>query len=126
MMALTTSLYQATQWTLESDGDRADPWDELTLFATAAGPDGAALRIPAYWDGDRTWCFRLSFTRVGTWRLTTECSDPQDRGLHGQSMVVEVEPPGIVETNPLWRHGPVLLTADGSRFEHADGTPFHW
>ena len=125
-MALNTSLYRATQWTLESEKDRADPWGELTLFATATGPDGETLRIPAYWDGGRTWRFRISLPATGTWRLTTECSDVGDRGLHSQSVVVEVSPPGASETNPLRQHGPVQLTADRSRFEHADGTPFHW
>ena len=126
MTSLTTEVYRAVRWTLESDRDRADPWGEVTLIGTAVGPDGKTLRIPADWDGGRTWRVRISLPAVGSWRLSTECSDAGDGGLHGHSAVVEVTPTATGETNPLWRHGPVQISADGSKFEHADGTPFLW
>jgi hypothetical protein len=123
---LTASLNQAMLWTLESDKDRADPWGEVTLFARAIGPDGTTLRIPAFWDGGRIWRFRISTPTAGTWQLTTDCSDASDGGLHGRTAVLDVAPIAAGESNPFWRHGPVQLTADQSRLEHADGTPFHW
>jgi hypothetical protein len=122
----TTTLHRVALWSLESDRDRADPWGEITLLANATGPGGETLRIPAFWDGGRSWRFRLSVPLSGTWRLTTECSDAGDTGLHRQSLLLEVAPTGEVETNPFYRHGPVRLSPDQSRFEHADGTPFHW
>ncbi len=123
---LSTALHRATLWTLESQKDRADPWSEITLTATATGPDGTVLRIPAFWDGGRTWRFRLAVPAAGNWQLTTECSDTSDAGLHGKTAVLEVSGVAASEESPLFRHGPVRIAAKGNHFEHADGTPFHW
>jgi hypothetical protein len=123
---LTTPLYQATLWTLESERERADPWGEVTLAATATGPDGRVMRIPAFWDGGRVWRFRLSAPIAGHWRLATVCSDTSDAGLNGKQAVLEVTAPAASPDNRFHRHGPVQLAPGGGHFEHSDGTPFHW
>lgn len=123
---LNTALHRATLWTLESGKDRADPWGEITLVAIATGPDGAVLRVPAFWDGGRTWRFRLSAPAVGKWTLVSECSDSADAGLHGQQATLTVAPARAAGDNRFDRHGPVQLAKDGGYFEHSDGTPFHW
>jgi hypothetical protein len=53
-----------------------------------------------------------------------ECSDPADAGLHGVEGHVEVVP--YRGDNPLYRHGPIQVSADRRHFAHADGTPFFW
>jgi hypothetical protein len=123
---LTTSLYRATLWTLESDKDRADPWGEIGLVAVAKGPDGQVFRVPAFWDGGRTWRFRVSVPVTGTWQLATECSDGADAGLHARSATLTVAEAAASQDSPLLQHGPVQLAASGGYFEHADGTPFYW
>lgn len=121
---LNTTAYRPTLWTLTSSKSRKDPWGEITLAARMTGPDGAAQIVPAYWDGDETWRFRLSSAVPGTYRLVTECSDTGDAGLHGQTATLVVGAVPVRETNPLYAHGPINPV--GRRFEHTDGTPFHW
>lgn len=123
---LTTSRHRAAVWTLESGKDRSDPWGEITVVATATGPDGQVLRIPAFWDGGRAWRFRVSLPAIGRWRLSTQCSDNGDTGLHGRDAVLEVTETAPGEESVLFSRGPVRIADDGGRFVHADGSPFHW
>jgi hypothetical protein len=84
------------------------------------------LRVPAFWDGGDAWRVRLTATEPGVWQVRSECSDPADAGLHGQTAVLEAVPADALSTNPLRRHGAVRLSSQGGHFEHVDGTPFHW
>src|SRR5205807_3468676 len=61
---------------------------------------------------------------TGVHRFRTECSDPNDSGLHHVGGRVDVVP--YHGRNPLYVHGP-LRVADSQRYlEHADHTPFFW
>jgi hypothetical protein len=123
---LTTSVNRATVWTLSSARDRADPWSEIALFATLRGPGGEELRIPGYWDGERTWRFRVSAPTPGRWTLESACDDASDEGLDARTAELRVLPADTAETNVFVRHGAVGMTEGGAAFAHRDGTPFHW
>jgi len=123
---LSAVVNRAAVWTLTSTKDRADPWGEITLFATLRGPNGEALRVPAYWDGGRLWRFRISATVAGRWTLESTCDDRSDEGLHGQVTEFLVSPAPTGEANVFARHGAVRTAKRGAHFEHQDGTPFHW
>ncbi len=73
-------------------------------------PDGTELRVPAFQDVDGEWRVRYASSIVGEHRY------PEGR--------VDIRP--YTGGNPLFRHGPVRVGADGRHFEHADGTPFLW
>ncbi|MFP4056790.1 MAG: DUF4038 domain-containing protein [Candidatus Brocadiia bacterium] len=102
--------------------DRAPHEIELDVVFTT--PDGAELRVPAFWAGGETWKVRYASPTVGVHAYRTECSDPGDAGLHGVAGKVEVVP--YEGDNPLYRHGPVRVAEDRGHFAHADGTPFFW
>ena len=101
-----------------------NPFIEVELDAMITGPDGAQLRVPAYWAGGNRWCFRYasSVSGVYTWKL--ECSDTSNSGLHGIAGKIEVVP--YRGENVLYRHGPIRVAKDRRHFECADGTPFFW
>jgi len=101
----------------EADGD-------VTLRVTYSGPNQDRITGLGFWDGDRTFKIRCLFPKPGTWTWRTECSDPEDSGLHGQSGTVEVRP--YDGDNPLYRHGYLRVSANGRYLEHADGTPYLW
>jgi hypothetical protein len=91
------------------------------IFTTSAG---RTLRVPAFWAGGRTFKLRFSSPQPGEFTFRTECSNSTDTGLHGQTGVVRVT--DYRGANTLYRHGPIVVGANGRFLEHADGTPFFW
>jgi hypothetical protein len=113
-----------TEVALVSAKNYANPFLEVELDAMVTRPDGRQLRVPAFWAGGNAWKFRFASDQVGihTWR--TACNDTANRALHGATGQFEVVP--STGDNPLYRHGPIRVSADKRHFEHADGTPFFW
>ena len=103
---------------------RADPFNYVELDAIVTEPDGVERRVPGFWAGGDTWKLRLCGSTLGrhTWR--TQCSDATDRGLHNQTGQFEVV--SYERGNPLYKHGPLRVSANRRYLEHADGTPFFW
>lgn len=108
----------------ESRKARGNPFTDVELDVVFASPDGARLRVPAFWAGGKTWKARYASPVLGLHRYRTECSDTGDAGLHGVEGEVEIVP--YTGTNPLYRHGPIRIADDRRHFAHADGTPFFW
>ena len=116
---------RVAEWTFTSAKEHADPFNAIQLDAVFATPGGGAeLRVPGFWAGGKTWRVRYASPQVGTHRFKTVCSDQTDAGLHGVEGAVEVKPAD--GDNPLYRRGPMRVSADKRYFEHADGTPFLW
>ncbi len=101
-----------------------NPFMDMTLDAVVIAPDGAKLRVPAFWAGENRWAFRLASDKVGLYAWTLDCSDTSNSKLHGTAGKIEVVP--YRGTNELYRHGPIRVATDRRHFEHADGTPFFW
>jgi len=101
-----------------------NPFIEVELDAMITGPDGAQLRVPAYWAGGKRWCFRYASSVSGVYRWKLECSDTSNSGLHGIAGKIEVVP--YRGENVLYRQGPIRVAKDRRHFECADGTPFFW
>lgn len=101
----------------------ADPYNDVDVDVIATAPDGSQRRIPAFSRG-KAWTCRFSASVLGEHTLVTECTNPEDAGLHQQKVTVRVEP--YAGGNPLYRHGRLRVGADKRRLEHVDGTPFLW
>jgi len=102
----------------------ADPFDEIDLNVLFSDPTGETKRVPAFWDGGNVWKVRYASPKVGTYTYVTVCSDLADKGLNAQSGTVTVE--RYTGTNPLYKHGPIVVESDRRHLQHSDGTPFFW
>lgn len=120
----TVATNRVAEITLTSEKTYEAPFSEVELDALITDPDGRQLRVPGFWAGDRRWRFRHAAGKPGRVAWRTECSDAANAGLHGVEGTIEVVPYG--GENPLYLHGPVRVSRDRRRFEHADGTPFFW
>ncbi|WP_165069864.1 apiosidase-like domain-containing protein [Paludisphaera rhizosphaerae] len=104
--------------------DRVDPFHELTLDVVFTTPDGATLKVPAFWAGGKSWKVRYSSRTPGVHRFVSACNDSADAGLNGVAGSVEVVP--YTGANPLLRHGAIRIADDRRHFAYADGAPFFW
>src|SRR6266704_101986 len=68
----------------------ANPFNDVTLDVVFRDPQGRELRVPAFWAGTNVWKARYASPLVGTHHFHSECSETQDKGLHGIAGTVEV------------------------------------
>ena len=113
-----------TQISFDAARSYLDPFNEVTLDVVFTDPAGTERRVPAFWAGGAHWKARYASPLAGTHRWRSECSQPDDRGLHGLEGTVEVDP--YTGGNPFFCHGPLRVAAGHRHIEHADGTPFFW
>jgi len=123
-MSVKTEANVAAEMTLQSKGEYANPFMDLTLDVEFTAPSGSTKLVPAFWAGDKAWKVRYASAEVGTHTYMTVRSNKDDSGLHGVSGEVEVT--AYSGDNPLYRHGQLRISADNRHFEHEDGTPFLW
>jgi hypothetical protein len=115
----------AVEWGVTATRQRPDSWNEIELDAVVRNTAGQTWRVPGYWAGGTSWRFRFPAEVADTYEFRTECSDPADSGLHGQTGRFVVAPRRSKQ-NPLLAHGSIRLSDDRRHFVHADGTPFFW
>ena len=92
------------EFSFSSSLPHADPFNDLELDVVFEGP-GGSRRVPAFWAGGQEWRVRFSAVQPGRYSFHSQCSDPNDNGLHGQLGMVEVHPVAEGEVNPLYRCG---------------------
>jgi len=122
--AAKTTVWQRWEQVLTSSREYRNPFKDVTVSVAYSGPDGTAFKSLAFWDGDSTFKIRCAFPVPGTWSWQTTCSDTTDKGLHDKRGKVYVRP--YHESNPLYRHGFLCVSANRRQLAYADGTPFLW
>ena len=113
-----------SEWSYTAARQTANPFRDVDLDVVFTHEDGQTWSVPAFWSGGQTWRIRFAPPLAGRYVFHTECSNPDDAGLHGQTG--EVIAAAYEGNHPLYQHGPVRASADGHRFTHEDGTPFFW
>ncbi len=121
---LHSTVHVPMEWSFTSTKVYDNPFAQLELDAIVRDPDGAELRVPAFWAGGQTWRLRYSPAKPGTHTWRTVCTDASNSGLHAQGGTLEAV--AYQGPNALYRHGPIRIAKDRRHFEHADGTPFFW
>jgi hypothetical protein len=121
---LTTPVNVMVEMTLVSSRTYSDPFNQVTVEVVFTDPQGANLRVPAFWAGSNAWKVRYAAPVLGIHRFRSECSEPRDDGLHGQAGTIVIEP--YAGNNPLYVHGPLRVASNRRYLEHLDHTPFFW
>lgn len=83
---------------------------------------GRKLGVDAFAVGDNRWAIRFAPPLAGLWTFETESEEPTLDGLTG-ALDASAPSDAAIASNPNLR-GAIRPSADGRRFEHADGTPF--
>jgi hypothetical protein len=98
----------------------ADGAPDSVVDVSFVDPEGSERTVPAFTSKGQ-WRVRYSSGVSGVHRFRCQASD----GVELESPEGEVEVTSQA-TTALGGHGPVRVSADGRRLEHADGTPFLW
>ncbi|MAG37117.1 MAG: hypothetical protein CL878_12850 [Dehalococcoidia bacterium] len=113
-----------TEVTFSSDRRYDNPFRDIELNVTFAGPNDQEWVVPAFWAGEGVWKVRFAAPQPGTYQYTTVCTDPRNAGLRGRTDRIEVA--GYTGSHPLLSHGRLQVSENRRYLEHADGTPFFW
>jgi hypothetical protein len=116
--------WQMHEIALESEGDYANPYTDVTVWVDLQGP-GFSKKIFGFWDGGNIFKVRMVATGPGEWHWTSGSSQSADEGLNGQSGSFTAESWNDTEKNenPV-RRGFIRPTPNGRALQYADGTPF--
>ena len=116
--------YESLEMIVALEADYANPYDtrQVGLDAAFEGPDGVAMTVPGFWDGDESWRIRFTPSREGEWKYRITVRDG-----HGTSAPAE----GIFRATASDRHGWIRVgnqvdpAYSGRYFAYDDGTPFY-
>ncbi|HEV2124853.1 MAG TPA: DUF4038 domain-containing protein, partial [Chloroflexota bacterium] len=100
-----------------SAGEVRDPLRDVTVTGEFVGPSGHRRHAPGFWDGGHTYRVRFSPDEVGPWRYMLHAEG--GASSEGQFDCVPYD-----GENPLYRHGPIRVSANRRHLVHADGTPY--
>ncbi|HLF00850.1 MAG TPA: DUF5060 domain-containing protein [Anaerolineales bacterium] len=69
--------YESIEMTLAVEAEYTNPFDarEVRLDGLFTGPDGAEMKVPGFWDGEKSWRVRFTPSRAGEWRYQLTISD---------------------------------------------------
>lgn len=83
---------KAVEWEYTSDKEYDNPFREVSLTATVTNTlTRKKVEISAFWAGDSIWKFRYSSPVKGNYKITTHCSDKNNRGLHNKKGSIVIE-----------------------------------
>jgi hypothetical protein len=101
--------------TLQSRGDYANPYTDVTAEATLTDLASGTMRaVPLFWDGDKAWKFRFAPDRLGTWKWVVRSADAALNGQTGGFEAVASNRPGSIR--PMSGFPLHFARQDGSRF----------
>lgn len=121
--AMAVGPWEVFETSFESSKDYQNPFMEVevdVLFSNGK----KEWKVPAFWDGGKTWKVRFSAPEKGTYTYWAVATDPSNKGLNTEELTLKVT--GYKGDNPLYKHGPIHVADDQRHFAHADGTPFFW
>jgi hypothetical protein len=102
------SSYNAQQWQVHDlvfkgkSGAIDNPF-ESKFGAIYTGPNGEALDVPGFYDGNGKWVSRFSSSTTGRWQFETYATKPELSGLKGSIVISENTRPlqrGAVQIDP--------------------------
>jgi hypothetical protein len=85
----TDEVVEGTQWTpylewsLSKTAYRGDPFDVSATVTFTHATSGEQRVTETFYDGDKTWKFRFTGTRLGEWTFETSSTDPDFDGRTG-------------------------------------------
>jgi len=109
---------------LRATSSYSDTANDVTVDMVVTSSDGETWRVPAFWTGADTFRFRFAASEPGVYHWQSQCSSPEDEGLHGQSGQIELVP--YQGDSVLCRRGRPRVAESQRTLTYGDGTPLLW
>ena len=74
------TVHHIAEWSLVSEVERDDPFNQVTVDLLVTDPGGREQVIPAFWAGGTEWRVRYAPARAGRHLMSSRCSDADDGG----------------------------------------------
>ncbi len=116
--------YESVEFKLEVNAEYENPYDvrQVRLEGVFTGPDGRAMQIPGFWDGEAAWRLRFTPSLEGEWSYQLVISDSRgsSRPAEGKFSVTPSELHGWLQVGSMVDPGysPRYLA-------YHDGTPYY-
>ena len=116
--------YESLEMTIALQAEFSNPYDarQVSLDGIFTAPDGTAMSIPGFWDGEGAWRMRFTPSQEGEWQYALTVSDRRGASLPEQ---------GTLTVTPSDLHGWlqagnwVNTDYSGHYLVYQDGTPFY-
>ena len=121
--AMAIGPWEVFETSFTSSREYGNPFTEVevdVLFSNGT----QQWKVPAFWDGGKTWKVRFSAPEKGDYSYHAVASDKSNKGLNTQVQTLAVM--DYKGDNPLYKHGPIRVSENRRYFEYADGTQFFW
>ncbi len=123
-MTATVEQWRTTMIELVSSQTYQNPFLDVDVQAEFQSESGRTITLQGYWDGSNSWKIRFAPTEPGQWTYRTESSNPQDKGLHQMTGMIQCLPyEGDLD---IYKHGFLKVGPQGRYLVHDDNTPFFW
>lgn len=109
---------------LTAEREYTDIFNEVEVDVVFTDAADRSWRVPAFWAGDTVFRARFAAATPGDYTWRSECSNPDDPGLHGRAGSFTLQP--YNGSGALYRHGRLRVAPSRRTLEHADGAPFLW
>ena len=122
-LAMAAEQGKVFETSFESSKDYKKPFMEIEVDVIFSNGK-KEWKVPAFWDGGKTWKVRFSTPEKGEYSYHAVATDKSNTGLNtGKNTLMVTEYTG---DNPLYQRGKLRVTKDQRHFEFSDGTPFFW
>jgi hypothetical protein len=123
LLAMATQRAEVFETSFESSKEYKNPFTEVEVDVIFSNGK-KEWKVPAFWDGGKTWKVRFAAPEKGKYVYQVVASDQDNKGLNTDGFKLRVS--GYAENNRLYKHGKIDVSKNGRHFQHADGTPFFW
>jgi len=109
---------------LRAASSHPDIFNDVTVDVVVTSSEGETWRVPAFWAGGDAFRFRFAAPEPGVYQWESQCSSPEDQGLHGQAGEIEIVP--YQGDCVLYHRGRPRVAESRRTLAYGDGTPLLW
>jgi hypothetical protein len=110
--------------TLRARDPLGNPFTDTEVQVVFSRPDGSAVTVDAFYDGEQTYRARAYCDTTGTWSWRSRANRPSLDGVEGHFTVAASSLPGKLRVHPDDRHQ--LAYDDGRWFLHIGDTAYRY
>jgi len=116
-------IHQLLEWEYTSSKSYSDPFNALELDVHITAPSGKTWMVPSFWRGTECWAVRFIPKEVGTYTISTQCTDTHNDSLHHVKSLLEV----ISQTSKATSTSLNLsISVNKHHLEDTHGKAFFW